>query len=123
MHHFLCHYKFSPAVNILIDTGFKLILLYKKKKKKKCILLSFNMALKNNNRKTDLYYFIRCPGVLYLRLRISIQTEQQEDELTGLARKKKQTKQNQNMLNLLPSFINCVLLGVARGERARQTQS
>lgn len=61
----------------------------------------------------------------YLRLghRISIQTEQQEDELTGLARKKKQTKQNQNMLNLLPSFINCVLLGVARGERARQTQS
>lgn len=48
------------------------------------------MALKNNNRKTDFYYFIRCPGVLYLRLghRISIQTEQQEDELTGLVRKK-----------------------------------
>lgn len=38
-----------------------------------------------------------------------------------LASHAKMTKQNQNTLNLLPSFINGVQLAVAGGERARQT--
>lgn len=40
-----------------------------------------------------------------------------------LASHAKITKQKQNMLNLLPSFINGVSLAVARAERARQTPS